>query len=129
MKTTVFFATFCIIVGIACLPYFVKEANGDNLSISVSDSDDVYKISADYPEDRTRAVQKCLDKCLEPSGMSFVNAEIDADINPGNGMNFYLKSAPGKLRIKFDKRKNAGGSLRKMKQLSEELKQAITDKL
>lgn len=125
MKTTVFFATFCIIVGIASLPYFVKEANGDNISISVSDSDNVYKVSADYPKDKARNVQKCLDKCLDPSGMSFVNTELDADINPGNGMFFYIKSSPGKLRIKFDKRKNSASSLRKMKQLGEELKKAV----
>ncbi|HAK78059.1 MAG TPA: hypothetical protein DCR35_06360 [Runella sp.] len=125
MKTTVFFATFCIIVGIASLPYFVKEANGDNISISVSDSDDMYKVSADYPKDKARNVQKCLDKCLDPSGMSFVNAEIDGDINPGNGMFFHIKSSPGKLRIKFDKRKNSASSLRKMKQLGEELKKAV----
>lgn len=128
MKTLAFLIAFCLVSALVSYPFLKQELNGDNLSISVSDSEEWYKISADYPEDKTRKMQRFLDDHLDPSGMSFVNAQIDADIAPDNGMYFYIKSSPGTLRIKLDKRKNSAASLRKMKKLGEDLKDLLAGK-
>lgn len=127
MKTAAFLMTFCLVILMACLPYLTKKINGDNISISVSESDDWYKITADYPEEQTRKVQRCLDEYLEPSGMSFVNARIDGDIALDNKANFYIRTSPGTLNIKLDKQKNSTASYRRMKKLGEELKEVLAD--
>ena len=90
MKTAAFFMTFCLVIVMASLPFLTKKINGDNISISVSESEDWYKLTADYPEEKTRKVQRCLDEYLEPSGMSFVNARIDGDIALDNKARFYM---------------------------------------
>ncbi|WP_428656434.1 hypothetical protein [Runella sp.] len=128
MKTFAFLIAFCLVSALISYPFLKQELNGDNLSISVSESDDMYKISADYPEEKTRKMQRFLDDHLEPSGMSFVNAQLDGDIAPDNGMHFYIKASPGTLRIKFDKRKNSAASYRRMKKMGEELKGLLTEK-
>ncbi|MFN8347340.1 MAG: hypothetical protein U0X91_20215 [Spirosomataceae bacterium] len=125
MKTAAFLMTFCLVAAMACLPYLFKKINGNDISITVNESDDRFNISADFPEDKTRKVQRCLDKGLEPEGMSFVNARIDGDISPGNGMLFYIKISPGHLHIKMDKRKNSAATYRKMKELGEDLKEVL----
>lgn len=127
MKTAAFFMTFCLVIIMACLPYLTKKIDRDNISISVSESDEWYKISADYPEKKTRKVQHCLDEYLEPSGMSFVNARIDGDIKLDNKTYFYINTSPGTLKIKLDKRKNTAASYRRMKKLSEGLKEILAD--
>ncbi len=126
MKTTAFLIAICLASALVAYPFFRKEFNGDNISISVSESDDRYKISADYPKSKTRRIQQYLDDCLQPSGMSFINARIDGDISPGNGMYFYIDTAPGSLDIMFDRRKNSASAYRKMKKMGEELKEIIT---
>jgi len=126
MKTTAFLIAFCLVSALVSYPFLKKEFNGDNISISVSESAGHYKISADYPKSKTRRLQQYLDDCLQPSGMSFVNARIDGDISPGNGMHFYIDSAPGSLTIKFDRRKNSAAAFRKMKKMSEGLNEIIT---
>lgn len=129
MKTAAFLMTFCLVIVMACLPYLTKKinGNGDNLKFTVSESDDWYRISADYPEKKTRKVQRCLDEYLEPSGMSFVNARIDGDIALDNKANFYINTSPGTLKIKLDKHKNSTASYRRMKKLSEELKDVLAE--
>jgi hypothetical protein len=126
MKTTAFLLAFCLVSALVSYPFFKKKFNGDNISISVSESDDRYKISADYPKNKTRRIQQYLDDCLQPSGMSFVNARIDGDISPGNGMHFYIDTAPGSLTIRFDRRKNSATAYRKMKQMGEGLGEIVT---
>jgi hypothetical protein len=126
MKTAAFLMTFCLVIVMACLPYAVKKINGND--ITVSESEDQYKISADYPEEKSGKVQRCLDEYLEPSGMSFVNARIDGDIALDNKANFYINTSPGTLKIKLDKQKNSTASYRRMKKLGEALKVLLAEK-
>jgi uncharacterized membrane protein YhiD involved in acid resistance len=128
MKTAAFLMTFCLVIVMACLPYLVKKINRDDISITVSESEDWYKINADYPEEKTRKVQECMDAYLEPSGMSFVNARIDGDIDLNKKANFYINTSPGTLKIKLDKQKNSIASYRKMKKLGQELKGILAEK-
>ncbi|MEI7584942.1 hypothetical protein [Runella sp.] len=126
MKTAAFLMTFCLVIVMACLPYAVKKINGND--ITVSESEDQYKISADYPEEKSGKVQRCLDEYLEPSGMSFVNARIDGDIALDNKANFYINTSLGTLKIKLDKQKNSTASYRRMKKLGEALKVLLAEK-
>ena len=126
MKTAAFLMTFCLVIVMACLPYAVKKINGND--ITVSESEDQYKISADYPEEKSGKVQRCLDEYLEPSGMSFVNARIDGDIALDNKANLYINTSLGTLKIKLDKQKNSTASYRRMKKLGEALKVLLAEK-
>ncbi len=129
MKTATLFLALCMISAVFFYSFVKKDSNSDNISISVNESDDQYRLSAEYPEKQTRKVQRYLDDYLEPSGnMSFVNAEIDATMKLDNSMTFHIKSSPGTLRIKFDKRKNSADAYRRMKKLGDELKTLLTEK-
>jgi hypothetical protein len=128
MKTAAFLMTFCLVIIMASLPFLTKKINSDNISITVSEDEDWYKITADYPEVKTRKVQECLDEYLEPSGMSFVNARIDGDIALDNKAHFYINTSPGILKIKLDKQKNSTASYRRMKKLGQRLKDVLADK-
>ena len=127
MKTAAFLMTFCLVIIMACLPYLTKKISGNDISITVSESDDWYKLTADYPEEKTRKVQSCMDEYLEPSGMSFVDARIDGDIALDNKANFYINTSPGTLKIKKEKKKNSTASYRRMKKLGNELKNLLAD--
>lgn len=126
MKTTAFILAFCLVSALVCYPFLKKEFNGDNIRISVSESGDRYKLSADYPKNKTRRVQQYLDDCLQPSGMSFVNARLDGELSPGNGMHFYIDNAPGSLSLRFDRRKNSAAAYRKIKKMGEGLNTILT---
>lgn len=127
MKTAAFFMTFCLVIIMVGFSYFTRKTDSDNLKITVSESEEWYKITADYPEKKTSKVQRCLDEYLEPSDMSFVNARIDGDIALENKVNFYINTSPGTLKIKLDKRKNSTASYRRMKKLSEGLKEVLAE--
>ena len=97
-----------------------------SVNLTVSESDQYYKIEAHYNKDNTRAVEKCMDIHLRKNGdASFINASIDGNLTLTNGTTFYLKNYPGQLEIKFDKAENSTASLNDMKLLAKDLKPSI----
>ena len=79
-----------------------------DISISISDDEDVYRMKALYDEYKTKAVQRRINKYLEENhSMSFVNASTDKEISLDDGTSFYVVSRPGKLKIKMDRTENS----------------------
>ena len=99
-----------------------------DISISHSESKDLYKFAAHFPKDRTKEVQRYLDSKLENAGdFSFENSRIDGTIALDNNMNFYIKMYPGSLKIEMEKSKNSYENYARMKKMGEEMGKVLTN--
>jgi len=107
---------------------FSSCENTGNVSISHSESHNLYKFTAKYPERLTKEVQRYLDDELEnDTDFSFENARMDADIVLDNRMAFYIKMYPGSLKIELDKTKNTYENYARMKKMGEGLGKVLKD--
>lgn len=122
MKTVTIWL-FCVVLGLmGC-----TQASSGRTSFSVKDSDHFYEISTTYDPDKTGKVQSYLDDHLRQRGsMSFRNAELDATMSLNDKTIFYIQSSPGKLYIKFDKRKNTDKAYARFKKLGKELSDLLS---
>lgn len=110
----------------AAYPLLKKEFYGENINITVSENEKELTISAKYPSDKTKKVQKLLGKQFGQA--VFTNLEMDGVINLDDKTSFYLKNTKGKLKIEFDKRKNNKKSYQNMKHFGEDLKELLAEK-
>src|SRR3954451_16778139 len=82
-----------------------------NISLTISESDQYYKVYAAYPEESTRDVAYYMNKKLgDNSNMSFINTNIDARLILNDGTKLYVKNEPGELEIRFDKEENTNAA-------------------
>jgi len=99
-----------------------------DISISVNDDEDVYRMRASYDEDKTRAVQRIINAHLHPhQSLSVVHGYVDTDVTLDDGTSFHIKSKPGNLKIKFDKTENSEESCERMKEMCEEIKSVLAN--
>lgn len=128
MKKTILLITcVCLLAG-SLSSCWRNSMDDDNLSIAVTDSDDYYKIKAEFAEDKTRKVQKYLNKNFSPNEI-FASEDDHMDITTklwGDTW-IYIKSSPGKLILRLDKDKNSKESYRRVKEVAEGLKEQLTD--
>lgn len=128
MKTTnfviVLFFVFCTIG----FSQSQKNVTKDHTSVSIRESEAFYQLSADYDPSKTRKVQTCMDDHLNEKGdASFKNAQLDATMTLTDKTTFYIKSSPGKLSLKFNKKQNSSASYVKFKKLGEGLKSLLDE--
>lgn len=126
MKKLNYVIAFCLLAAIACFPFLKKELNGDNINISVKETKEKYKFSADFNEDRSQEVQEYMDNYLKQG--SFKNAQTDAEITLDDRTKFYLKAFPGELRIVLNKQENSEKAYQKIKQMGEGIKGVLAGK-
>ncbi len=101
---------------------FVQCKKQNDIKISEKVANDlIYHYEANFPKSRTDEVRSILSSHLKDSGMSFENAELDADLGLNNGMNFYIKSKPGNLEITFDRKKNSEKNYQIIKEMCGEI--------
>jgi len=108
---------------ILCILFAYAKVNRDNLSFSVSDSNETYKITASFDKKKNKNVQQVLHRFIKPNNIfsGDGNVTYDGSITLGDNTSFDLKFFPGELKIKMDKTKNSTASYNKMKKLSEDL--------
>jgi len=100
-----------------------------NTSISISESKDVYSMWAHYSKDKTKEIQRYIDKQVGRSNnISFVNTEMDATITLDDATKFYIKLFPGNLKIKLDKIQNSYQSYAEIKEMCMGIKAIIEKK-
>jgi hypothetical protein len=104
-----------------------KRHNG-NISITLSESHNTYKVIAEFDERKNRSLERCMNKYLgNNSNMSFTNARIDGNITLDDKTNFYIKKESGFLKIILDKDKNSRASYSEIKAFGQELKLALQE--
>ena len=97
-----------------------------NINIHVSEDESIYKMSAHFARSKTRAVHEFMDEKLgHPNNVSFVNSEIDATLTLQDQTVFYVKSYPGELEIKLDKKKNSHVAYSRVKEMCEGIKDVV----
>jgi hypothetical protein len=117
-----------VLITVLSVGIFSSCRHKGDISISHNESNDLYKLSAHFPKDRTKEVQKYLDSKLENGGdFSFENSRIDGTIALDNKMNFYIKMYPGSLRIELDKTKNSYENYARMKKMGEDMGKVLTN--
>jgi len=100
--------------------------NDNDTSISISETKTVYKMSAHFSRNKTKAVHEYIDRQTgKANNISFLNSEADATVMLHDKTSFYLKSLPGELEIKLDKQDNSYESFARVKEMCEGIKKVI----
>lgn len=100
--------------------------NRHNINITLSETDQDYKIQAHYPQSETGKVEDYLTHKLgSESDVSFANTHIDAQLTLNDGTKFYMKHEPGRLLIRFDKDRNSVEAYHNIKAIGEGLKNVL----
>ena len=67
-------------------------------------------------------IQQYMTDALKERGFSFSNTQLDALLTLTGGINFYIRSDPGELILKFDKRKNSPADYTKFQKMCNGIK-------
>ena len=125
MKKT-FLLTACSILLAAVFFSCSHFHHGDDISISLKDSRDSYKMIAYFNENQTARVHKYMDEQLgRRNNFSFTNAVMDATLTLDDRTTFYIKSSPGDIEINFEKEKNSYESYVQVKKMCEGIKTVL----
>lgn len=100
--------------------FMMCRHNGVKITEKVT-NDLVYRFTADYPDSETGTVQNILSRHLKDTGMSFVNAELDADMGFDNGMSFHIYSQSGSLKIVCERNKNSEENYERIQKMCKEI--------
>jgi hypothetical protein len=115
-----------ICVLLICFISFGFKKAADYTSVKITDSAHYYELNAVYDKAKTRSIQQYMNDCItDHSDMSFINAQLDADITLDSKMTFHIKAYPGELELKFDKRKNNTNDYTKFKKMCEGIKTVV----
>jgi hypothetical protein len=120
-----FLIALCLLIG-NCYAKGKTNTNYDKTSVTITEDGKSYELSAIYDEALTTKVQKYMDDFIgEGSKFSFKNIQTDAVLTLDNKLTFYMKSSPGKLILKFDKRKNSIELYNRFKKMCEGIRDII----
>jgi hypothetical protein len=129
MKTSFFIAAFCLLSLSIFIGWSKFQRNSDDLSISVSDTNDEYTYSASFNQDYTGRVQDYINHSVKPNGL-FKSTHDYFDITTilDDKTDFYVKESPGRLKIKIDKHKNPYTSYMRIKKMCDGISNVLKEK-
>jgi hypothetical protein len=94
----------------------LNRANNHHISITTKDNGSDLSFKADYPTNRTAAVQKYIEQSLKEERIfNSVSDVKKAEITLTDGTWFYLNYEPGFISINFDRAKNSFTAYNRMK--------------
>ncbi len=100
-----------------------------DISIHVNDDEDVYRLRASFDEDLTADVQQVINRHLrQRNSSSLVHVFTDREITLDNGTSFYIKTGPGRLRIKIDKSENPEEGCEDLRLMCDEIKEVLANR-
>jgi len=101
-----FLIAFCLMLSIG-LSVRAQSEKIRKTSVTVDDSKTYYEMVAEYNLSDDAKVRSYMnDELGDRNNFSFKNVNSDATMTLNDKTTFYMKSAPGKLTLKMDKRKN-----------------------
>ena len=101
----------------------------NDVSVSIQEDEEEYKLSAHFEDRKTRAVQNFITE-YTTSAINFKSSNnyyIDATVTLDDDTRFYIKSKEGLLKIKFDKEQNSEESYEKVKEMCEGVKELLAE--
>lgn len=105
---------------------FHKILSKENVSISVQESNNSYSLVATYERYKSRKLEKYIDAQLRTHYFTHKN-KVDGMFTLDDHTSMYLRTAPGKLYLKLDKKENDLYSYVKVKKLGEGIKLKLTE--
>ena len=84
-------------------------------------------MDAYFSKDKTREIEYYLDRKLgRASNISLVNTKMDAMLTLHDHTKFYIRKAPGHIRIKLNKDENSYAAYHKIKSMCEGMETVLT---
>ena len=100
-----------------------------DITVKVNDDEDVYRLRASFDEDLSGDVQRVINTHLrQHHSATLVHRYTDKEITLADGTSFYVKTGPGRLRIKIDKTENPAEGCEEVKEMCEEIKTVLAGK-
>jgi hypothetical protein len=109
-----------IMAGFFCFALF-KIANNTDINISVNDSEDIYRVEANYGREHSKRILTYVDAELNNT-KRFRNNHLDEDVDLDEDTHFHINTEPGHLEIILDKDENDPESIAKFKRIAEGIK-------
>lgn len=132
MKTSFYLTAFCLVSLSIFMVCAKMVSNTSNISISVSENDDMYKLTASFDPAATTRVLHYINSRIgttgnQQDGTYFDEAtrRIDVTTRLNDNTEFYIKELPGELKILLDKRKNSYASYMRIKRMGEGIKNLL----
>ena len=127
-KKLYFLIALSILATLIAVPFLKHALGGRNTNISISENKNEVNISAEFPKEKSKAVQDYLRKKLNLADLPDLNhLEIKHYSTPDKLMNFYIKSRPGYVKLSLDKGDNDLNAYKKMKETGEEIKKVLAE--
>lgn len=114
------------ISGIFFISVLLACSDGDNLKISVTDSDDTYEFLAKFEDEKTKRIQDFINSQVAPS--SFSGDHVDITTTLDDKTTFKLEERAGRVRIELDKEANSDASYQRIKKMCEGIKEVLAEK-
>ncbi|MEO6229032.1 MAG: hypothetical protein ABIP10_02835 [Ferruginibacter sp.] len=122
LHALIFCTIACIITASSCR----RNNDNGNISLNFKESDHYYSLAAYFDKSQTRNVEQYMDSRIgKRSKTSFINSTIDGTITLDDHTTFYIKKAPGVLRIKLDKDKNSMEAYDRIRSMCEGIKKVL----
>ena len=111
-----------LVLFIVCLTVAGKYSteNGKKTAITITDSEDTYKLTAVYDKSKTSNVQGAIDKSL-------TNTTVDATMTLDENMTIYIKASPGQLKLVFPKKQNSPAAYTAIKRIGTRIKAILAE--
>lgn len=101
----------------------------DGISVRINDDHDEYRLRAHFDDDLTDEVNRIINTHLKRHHSSaLVYRDTDGEIQLDNGTVIYVKSRPGRLKIKIDKDGNPEEGYEPLIDMCDEIKEALENK-
>ena len=129
MKTSFFIAAFCLLFLSTFLVWSKFENHDKDISIAVSDNDELYTFDASYSEGNTGRVQDYINKRIKPNSLfSSTHDYLNVSTSLSDNTEFHLKGSPGNLKIELDKKKNSTASYYRIKTMCDGIGKLLAGK-
>lgn len=113
-----------IAAGFFCFALY-KIADNTDINITVNDSDDTYRVEANYDREQSKRILTYVDAELNNT-KRFRKNHLDEDVDLDKDTHFHINTEPGHLEIILAKDENNPESIAKFKRITEGIKIRLT---
>ena len=119
-----------ILVALALLLSCLMSCFGPegDTSITIKESETIFKLTAYFPEDKTARVKRYINSCISKEEFFTPgNDPVDVTADLSDNTRFHLKTRNGKLLIELKKSENSEASLERIRKMCEGIKKVLTE--
>jgi hypothetical protein len=124
MKKLLWFLLATLFFMTGCRNHYHEHSRGNNVSIHVRETDDLYQIDARFARTKTQDILEFLGEKLHTDALADSRYH-QMKLQMEHGAELYVQSKPGKISIRVNRVGHDELALQEVKNLAEELKTAI----